>query len=646
MINVDIENNGQVVVYGTTITDSARSEKIHFNFPDSWNGYVKKALFKNGEKTVGVFLNADETMCTGQDECFIPHEVIKAPQFTVSVFGVSGDSRVTSAEATIKVTESGYTKGDFPTNPSPTEYEQLLNIAAETKQIAQSVRTDADNGNFKGEKGDTGPQGDKGEKGDAFTYADFTAEQLASLKGEKGDKGDRGEQGIQGEKGDKGEQGIQGEKGEKGEQGIQGEKGEKGEQGIQGEKGDKGDTGEVTTEYANFMFANAIRNTVSGDTVILNDAASISCEMNINVKRKNLFDEKQITGCIGGDSEVEYSRYGEVIDGCLVSKLATYDRGTMWNGFKIYLEKNETYTLSADAYFGTNKEGTKRVTVGFIMKNSDGTLKDFTNLVMLSTWDKWEHITTQLNVTESGYYYLRLQATGGDAQYKDMDARFKNIQVEIGTNATAYTPYVDLSAVKVYRYGKNFIDIDNIANEIVNANPENCEKTQFDGKRCLKIGSTANMDFTVPNGVKLYGLQLKVYNNNYDGSFMSVTKYDTEATPNYIKAETSKEWETIEIYYSDISEYFTGIQFYKEDSEKPIYIDLDSVMLEASHTSTEYEPYNCMSVTADLNGNVEGMISIFPKMTLLTENSDVIINCTYNVDTKTYIDNKIAELMQ
>ena len=607
MININVQSNGQVIVNGNTLSDSVRFEKIHFDFPEGWNGYIKKAVFRNGDTEISIFLNGDETVCTGVDECYVPGEVVKAPGFTVCVLGIKGDSLATSAEAAVEVTESGYTKGDFPENPTPTEYEQLLNFAKETQKIAQSVRDDAENGVFKGEKGDMGPQG---------------------------------------EKGDKGEQGIQGEKGEKGEQGIQGEKGEKGEQGIQGEKGDKGDTGEVTTEYANFMFANAIRNTVSGDTVILNDAASISCEMNINVKRKNLFDEKQITGCIGGDSEVEYSRYGEVIDGCLVSKLATYDRGTMWNGFKIYLEKNETYTLSADAYFGTNKEGTKRVTVGFIMKNSDGTLKDFTNLVMLSIWDKWEHITTQLNVTESGYYYLRLQATGGDAQYKDMDARFKNIQVEIGTNATAYTPYVDLSAVKVYRYGKNFIDIDNIANEIVNANPENCEKTQFDGKRCLKIGSTANMDFTVPNGVKLYGLQLKVYNNNYDGSFMSVTKYDTEATPNYIKAETSKEWETIEIYYSDISEYFTGIQFYKEDSEKPIYIDLDSVMLEAGHTSTEYEPYNCMSVTADLNGNVEGMISIFPKMTLLTENSDVIINCTYNVDTKTYIDNKIAELMQ
>ena len=209
----------------------------------------------------------------------------------------------------------------------------------------------------------------------------------------------------------------------------------------------------VTTEQkrTNSAFANALKGTKSGTSILIDDISPITHEIGVKVKGKNLFDEKQITGCIDGDSEVEYSRYGEVIDGCLVSKLATYDRGTMWNGFKIYLEKNETYTLSADAYFGTNKVGTKRVTVGFIMKNSDGTLKDFTNLVMLSTWDKWEHITTQLNVTESGYYYLRLQATGGAAQYTDMDARFKNIQVEIGTNATAYTPYADLATVKVIK---------------------------------------------------------------------------------------------------------------------------------------------------------------------------------------------------
>ena len=213
MINIDIDSNGEVIAYGSTVTDSARFEIIHFNFPDSWNGYTKKAVFKNGDITVNVFLNADETICTGEDECLVPNEVIKDPQFTVSVLGVMGESRATSAEAVIKVTASGYTEGYFPENPTPTEYEQLINLVTDTKQIAESVRDDADNGVFKGDKGDTGPQGEKGdkgdtgeqgiqgiqgekgdkgergEKGDPFTYADFTAEQLDDLKGENGKDG-------------------------------------------------------------------------------------------------------------------------------------------------------------------------------------------------------------------------------------------------------------------------------------------------------------------------------------------------------------------------------------------------------------------------------------------------------------------------
>lgn len=240
MINIEIQSNGQVVSLGNTISDSVKFEKIHFSFPESWNGYTKKAVFKNGDKTVNIFLNGDETVCTGTDECFVPNEVIKAPEFSVSVLGVMGDSRATSAEAVVIVTESGYTKGDFPIEPTPSEYEQLLNISEETRQIARSVRDDADNGNFKGEKGDKGPKGekgdtgeqglqgiqgekgekgekgntgskgDKGDKGDPFTYTDFTAEQLEGLKGPKGDTGDAGPQGVQGLKGEQGDKGQDG----------------------------------------------------------------------------------------------------------------------------------------------------------------------------------------------------------------------------------------------------------------------------------------------------------------------------------------------------------------------------------------------------------------------------------------------------
>ncbi len=497
MINVDIENNGQVVVYGTTITDSARSEKIHFNFPDSWNGYVKKALFKNGEKTVGVFLNADKTICTGEDECFIPHEVIKAPQFTVSVFGVSGDSRVTSAEATIKVTESGYTKGDFPTNPSPTEYEQLLNIAAETKQIANSVRDDADSGAFKGDKGDTGPQGEKGE---AFTYDDFTTEQLAALKGEKGDKGDTGSQGIQGEKGDKGAQGIQGIQGEKGEKGDKGDKGDSftysdftPEQ-LAALKGEKGDSGEVSIAYANTAFANALRMNKSGIVLKINDASPIEHELKIN----------------------------------LSSEIIT-----------------------------------------------------------------------------------------------------------------------DFSSVRVSRYGNNFIDIEQIANDIIENNPQKCEITELNGRRCLKIGYMDFIRYTLPTSVKLYGLQLRTCNPmGYTQSFLQYTKNDTGSSMYYVSAETSNEWKTVKLYFSDENQYLKEIYFYKEDTSKPIYIDLDSVMLETSKTPNEYEPYNCKTVTANSDGSVEGLTSVSPNMTIFTDTEGVTINCTYNADTKKYIDNKIAELTQ
>lgn len=222
MISARVEENGRIKVLQTTVSDSVLFEKIGFDFPKSWNGYTKTAVFRNGETTVSVVLDKSSELCTGENECYIPYEVIKAPQFTVSVFGVSGESRATTQQASIKVTESGYGTGDTPSEPTPSQYEQLVSIANATKQVVQSVRTDADNGVFKGDKGE---KGDKGDKGDPFVYSDFTDEQLALLKGAKGDTGDTGPRGLQGKKGDTGAQGIQGAKGDKGNKGDKGDRG-------------------------------------------------------------------------------------------------------------------------------------------------------------------------------------------------------------------------------------------------------------------------------------------------------------------------------------------------------------------------------------------------------------------------------------
>lgn len=64
-----------------------------------------------------------------------------------------------------------------------------------------------------GAKGDTGPRGETGAKGDAFTFDDFTPEQLESLRGPKGDTGATGPQGTEGAVGPQGPQGAKGEPG-------------------------------------------------------------------------------------------------------------------------------------------------------------------------------------------------------------------------------------------------------------------------------------------------------------------------------------------------------------------------------------------------------------------------------------------------
>ena len=62
---------------------------------------------------------------------------------------------------------------------------------------------------------------------------------------------------------------------------FKGDKGEKGDTGVKGDKGDKGDTGEVTFDYANNNFANAVKNTVSDKSIVIDDFSPISHTLDI-----------------------------------------------------------------------------------------------------------------------------------------------------------------------------------------------------------------------------------------------------------------------------------------------------------------------------------------------------------------------------
>lgn len=177
MISANIMPNNELTIDEKPVADGILFEKVRFNFTDAWKDYTKTAVFSTGNgNIVSVVLDKGNPLCIDESCCYIPFEVLTEDGFYLSVFGVSGESRATSTKVFVKVNPSGFAEGEAPAEPTPTEYEQLMNLCEQTKAIAESVRRDADDGAFNGEKGDKGDRGDMGYSGVYYGTEAPTAE--------------------------------------------------------------------------------------------------------------------------------------------------------------------------------------------------------------------------------------------------------------------------------------------------------------------------------------------------------------------------------------------------------------------------------------------------------------------------------------
>lgn len=210
--------------------------QCRFSFVSAeWESGNFRAMFKNS-KLSDVYhckIAADGTVV-------IPHEVL-AEQGTVSIAAVAEyEDGVRVTTNTVCFYNDNTIYGEKETDPTPSEYMQVINAAEEAQKIAQSVRDDADSGKFNGAPGKDGASGKDGkaatiavgsvttgEAGSAASVTNAGTESAAVLdfvipRGEQGPKGEQGLQGPQGEKGAQGEQGPQGEQGLKGDKGDNG----------------------------------------------------------------------------------------------------------------------------------------------------------------------------------------------------------------------------------------------------------------------------------------------------------------------------------------------------------------------------------------------------------------------------------------
>ena len=174
--------------------------------------------------------------------------------------GSDGTRTVTSADLRYRVSANSGTEDGTEPEPGTPAWQELVGTVKDETNKAQQAKTSAEtaakqskadadkaaeslqelkdgiaSGDFKGDKGDQGPQGETGARGPR------------GPKGDKGDPGETGPQGPQGEKGETGEVGPQGPKGDPGETGPQGETGPRGEQGPKGDVGPAGADGKDAT---------------------------------------------------------------------------------------------------------------------------------------------------------------------------------------------------------------------------------------------------------------------------------------------------------------------------------------------------------------------------------------------------------------
>ena len=135
----------------TVVSDSVKYLTVRFEYSKDWNDYTKTAVFfANDGSVYSVVMLEGNDLYLGENICYVPHEVLKYPRFEISVYGVLDDSVITSGKAVIEVTKSGYCEGETPADPTPTEYQQIISAVESVKEIAQSVRDDADRGVFDG----------------------------------------------------------------------------------------------------------------------------------------------------------------------------------------------------------------------------------------------------------------------------------------------------------------------------------------------------------------------------------------------------------------------------------------------------------------------------------------------------------------
>ena len=210
--------------------------------------------------------------------------------------------------------------------------------------------------------------------------------------------------------------------------------------GKQGEKGDKGDTGDAgadgkdgAVDYS--LVANALKGSASGAVISLDDVSSLEHMLKVKAQSKNIIPFPYYNESGVEDNGITYT-YGAdgVIHATGTSTAASRFYFVYTGNYKKPISAG-TYTLSIT---GTGLDGTNTEAVVYV---NDELGNHITGMVEAYYGKAPKTFTFSKNAAYYCFVYIPAGVTLDSAEIR--------VQIESGTTATEYAPYVDVSGTNV-----------------------------------------------------------------------------------------------------------------------------------------------------------------------------------------------------
>ena len=374
--------------------------------------------------------------------------------------------------------------------------------------------------------------------------------------------------------------------------------------------------------------------TISGNIISVNDASPIEHSLGVKLTNKNLIDIPNLEN-IKGDGTV-VTLYDSI------KKINCGGKDTFISCKPII---NEEISISENGnliYANITFENGFVGNYALYAMRTSGTI-DFGTFVPSAT----NGDIIAMKIIKHGRW------TGGNLS-------ITNIQLEFGTTATEYTPYItDFTDVEVTRCGKNLFNSSNNKYKGASVVKENENGRITVSQNNKSIWVSAN--FPLPNSLvgKTVTISAKVSTSgeNFGGLRIMWVATNGGATGNHIISRCDVSGTNQDVSVSGVipprpaEEYNQLCLLLYSNTEATLNSGVEytttysNIQIEVGNTATEYEPYNEQTANSNADGTVEGLTSISPNMTLYADNNGAIINCQYYRDIDRYIDNLIGNVV-